>query len=82
MSIKKNIVKGWITSIIGTLMMLGALFLWFGGLLKTWPDTTVAMALGCLLLIAPRSIEKIILKWVGNKEIPSNTDNNEPSDAK
>lgn len=58
MSIKQNVIKGVITSIVGSLLMLATLFLWFLGLIPLVWEGTVGLVLGCILLLAPRSIEK------------------------
>lgn len=63
--IKGNIVKGWITSIIGTLLMAASLFLWFTGVIPLIWEGSVGLILGCILLLAPRTIEKKVSEYLG-----------------
>ncbi len=68
--IKSNIIKGWITSIVGTLLMLTSLFLWFYGIINMMWEGTIGIILGCIMLMAPRTFERNVAKfltaWGGN----------------
>lgn len=63
--IKSNVVKGWITSIIGTVLMITSLFLWFGGVIPMMWEGAIGIILGCILLMAPRTIEKKVSIFLG-----------------
>lgn len=67
MKIKSNVVKGWITSLIGILFMGASLFLWFFGLIDMVWDGIAGIIFGVILLYAPRTIEKklseVIKAW-------------------
>ena len=63
--IQGNIVKGWITSIVGTVMMVTSLFLWFIGKINLMWEGTIGLVLGCLLLLSPKTIEKKVSQAIG-----------------
>lgn len=65
MAIKENVIKGWITTIIGTLTLLMTLFLWFVGMINMWPEGTAGIVLGALLVITPKTFESIATKIAG-----------------
>jgi hypothetical protein len=88
MSAKGNIVKAWVTSIIGTLLMLSSLFLWFFGLIPLLWEGVCGIVLGAMLLMAPRTIEskvsQFISAWSGNmanKPVAPPVPPAEPDDA-
>lgn len=58
MKIRGNIVKGWVTSVIGTLLLLSSLFLWFFGVINLIWEGAIGIILGVILLYAPRTVEK------------------------
>jgi hypothetical protein len=68
--IKQNIVKGWITSLVGITLMVASLTLWITGVIPIKWDATIGIALGTILLLAPNKIEKLagsaIKGWGGN----------------
>lgn len=70
--IKSNIIKGWITSIVGTVLMLTSLFLWFSGVISMMWEGVIGISLGCLLLLAPRSLERnvgrFLSAWGGGRD--------------
>lgn len=67
--LKGNMIKGWLTSILGVLFIAAALFLWFIGVIDLVWDGVAAIILGVILLYAPRTIEKklseVIKAWGG-----------------
>lgn len=54
----KNILKGWITSLIGTAAMVISLFLVYRGTITFVWEGIGGLVIGCVLLIAPHTIEK------------------------
>ena len=73
MQIRQNIVKAWITSIMGTLLMATSLFLWFFGFINLIWEGAAGLIIGCILLLAPKTIEKkvseAIKSWGGRNDI-------------
>jgi peptidoglycan/LPS O-acetylase OafA/YrhL len=68
--IKRNIVNGIITTIIGSATMLLTLFLVYKGTIDFVWEGIAGLSMGTLLVIAPRSIEKNfgnILSALGTK---------------
>lgn len=68
--LKGNVIKGWITSIIGSLLLLSTLFLWFFGVIHLIWEGLAGFAMGTILLLAPRTIENNVPKLIdaiGNK---------------
>lgn len=69
-----------ITSTIGIVTMVMSLVLVKSGAISFWTDSdksgAIMMIVGCLLLMTPKSFEKIIANWVkGKKDDCNNTDN-------
>lgn len=62
--IKENILKAWITSIIGTVLMVASLILWITGVIPIKWDATIGLALGTILLLAPQKIETLAINFV------------------
>ena len=58
MRIKSNVFKAWVTSLLGILFMVSALFLWFFGLIDFVWEGVAAIILGVILLYAPKTVEK------------------------
>ena len=65
MKLKANVIKGWITSIIGVITMLVTLFLVFAGEMDFVWNGVAGLAIGCTLLIAPKTIEKKFSEIIG-----------------
>lgn len=67
MSIKLNIIKGWITTIIGMAAMIITLILVWQQVFDFVWEGIGGLVIGALLLLAPRTIEKkiseIIKAW-------------------
>lgn len=72
MSRKSNIIKGWVTSIIGVGILLMTFLMLFIGEIKFLWEGIAGICAGVILLYTPRSIEKFIDKWVSGG---SNTNN-------
>lgn len=58
MKLKVNIIKGFITSLIGVVTMLITLLLVFMGDMDFIWNGIAGIAIGCTLLLAPQTIEK------------------------
>lgn len=56
----KNILKGWITSLVGTATMVISLFLVYRGTITFIWEGIGGLIVGCLLLVAPQTVEKKI----------------------
>lgn len=56
--LEQNVVKGWITTVIGTITMLLTLFLVFTGEFDFVWEGIGGLAIGTILLLAPKTIEK------------------------
>lgn len=56
----KNIVSGWITTLIGTATMIITLFLVYKGTITFIWEGIGGLIVGCLLLVAPQTVEKKI----------------------
>ncbi len=67
---KENVVKGWITSLVGVVTMGLTLFLVFNGTFDFVWDGIGGLVIGCILLMAPQTIEKkvseAIKRWNGS----------------
>lgn len=67
---KKNMVKGWITSIIGIATMCLTLFLIYNSTISFIWEGIGGLVIGTILLLAPQTIEKkisqVINKWTGD----------------
>jgi len=60
---KGNIFKAWFTSIMGCILIIAAIFLWFFGLVDIWQGGA-AIILGVILLYAPKTIEKKVSEFI------------------
>ena len=71
--IRANIIKGWITSIVGTSLMILSLLLWYTGVISMMWEGAIGLILGSLLLLTPRSLErnvgKFLSAWGGGNNI-------------
>lgn len=56
----KNILKGWITSLVGTSTMVISLVLVYKGTMTFVWEGIGGLVAGCLLLVAPETVEKKI----------------------
>lgn len=74
MPIKENVIKGWITTVIGTATMILSLVLVFTRVIDFMWEGTTGLVIGCLLLMAPKTIEKkvsdAIRYMAGRSKIP------------
>lgn len=71
MSLKDNVIKGWILTILGIATIILALFLVFNGVFDFWPEGIAGLIVGTILVISPKDIIKIILEGLrswGNKK--------------
>ena len=66
MSMKYNIIKGWITSIFGIALMIISIILWFTGTIPLIWEGAVGIILGTILLFSPRTIEKKVSEFVSS----------------
>jgi len=62
---KPNVIKGWISSIIGILVLISTVLLIFISEIPFIWEGIAGFVMGTLLLYAPRSIEKFVEKWLG-----------------
>lgn len=60
--IKGNLIKGWITSIIGIITMIVSLLLVFTGQIDFVWDGVAGLSIGTVLLMAPQTIEKQFIR--------------------
>lgn len=68
--IKQNVIKGWITTIVGTATMVVTLVLVFTKAIDFVWEGTAGLIVGCLLLMAPKTIEKKVsdaIRYVGGR---------------
>lgn len=64
MAIKQNILKAWVTTIIGIVTMCITLFLVWNGTFDFVWEGIGGLVMGTILLLVPKSIEKIILEGI------------------
>lgn len=65
MQIRENVVKGWVTSVIGLITMIVTIILVYREVIDfTW-DGVVGLVIGSLLLMAPKTIEKKVSEAIG-----------------
>jgi hypothetical protein len=62
-----NVIKGWITSIIGVIVYVVTLLMIYNAKLNWYWEGIGAMAFGTILLLAPQTIEKWLNKIVNSK---------------
>lgn len=67
MSLQKNVIDGWITTIIGVVTMIISLVLVWRGVFDFVWEGVAGLSIGTILLLAPKSIEKLISKYIGNR---------------
>ncbi len=76
MSIKSNIIKGYITSGIGTIILLMTVFFLFTKQIFFIWEGIAGLTMGTILLMAPRTIEKktseLIKAWGSKSPTSSN----------
>jgi len=60
-----NVIKGWISSLIGILVLLATLLLVFASAIPFIWEGIAGFVMGTILLYTPRSIEKFVEKWLG-----------------
>lgn len=69
MPVKSNVIKGWITTIVGTIILLLTTYLLFKREVFFIWEGIAGLSIGTILLMAPRTIEKkiseIIKAWGG-----------------
>ena len=71
-----NIIKSWISSIIGILVLLSTTLLVLVSEIPFIWEGIAGFVMGTLLLYTPRSIEKFVEKWLGiNKPEITKTEN-------
>jgi len=61
-----NVIKGYITSIIGVSCMVITLFLVFTGTMDFVWNGVAGLVIGCILLIAPKTLERKFVEVVGS----------------
>jgi len=78
--IKKHLIKGWITSIVGVATMVISLVLVFTGKIDFVWDGLAGLGIGTVLLMAPRTIEKQFMKIFSfmSSKSPAGTDSYGP----
>jgi len=54
----KNMLKGWITSLVGTACMVISLYLVYKGSITFVWEGIGGLAAGCILLLSPQTVEK------------------------
>ncbi len=62
-----NIVKGYITTLAGLALYTITSILLYRGSISFWPDSFIGYSIGTILVLAPRSIEKLFEKFVSFK---------------
>jgi len=60
-----NVIKGWISSIIGVLVLLSTILLILASAIPFIWEGIAGFVMGTILLYTPRSIEKFVEKWLG-----------------
>ncbi len=67
-----NIIKGWVTTLIGTATMIVSLILVWRGVIDFIWEGVGGLTIGCVLLLAPRTVEKkvsqVINGWSKNSD--------------
>lgn len=63
----ENIFKGWITSLVGIVIYVLTTILIYKGTMTFWPEGVVGYGIGTILLLAPKSIEGIITRYIDKK---------------
>lgn len=79
MPIKTNIIKGWITSIIGIVTMGITLYLVFTKAIDFVWEGIAGLGMGAILFIAPRTIERAIIDFIKAWGGKNNSGADEPS---
>lgn len=65
MQIRENVVKGWVTSVIGLITMIVTIILVYREVIDfTW-DGVVGLVIGALLVMSPKTIEKKVSEAIG-----------------
>lgn len=79
--IKKNILKSWITTIAGIIVILSVIAsIFFVPNITWWPEGFVGISIGVILLFSPDTLINIIKGFIGNtKSSVSKGNNNEGS---
>jgi len=74
-----NILKGWITSIIGVILLIVSVVLIVDGRLPVVWEGIGLICMAVILLYAPQTIEKFIMHWVkgGNANVTPRTPDND-----
>lgn len=72
MSLKTNMLKGWITSVIGVVTMGMTLYLIFNGTFTFVWEGVAGLSIGTVLLIAPTTIETAFIKIL-ERFVPGST---------
>jgi len=77
-----NVIKGWISSIIGVLVLLSTILLILASAIPFIWEGIAGFVMGTILLYTPRSIEKFVEKWLGiNKPEITKTEKQEGGDV-
>ena len=76
----KNIIDGVVTTLVGTgVMVMTVIMLWTGKISFMW-EGVLGLVVGCILLIAPRDITKLIGDYFKSKKDGEDIPPNPPRD--
>jgi hypothetical protein len=82
MGLKRNAVNGWLTTILGTITVLFTLYMIYKGSLDFVWDGIIALTVGSILIVAPKTIESylkaFVTKFTGITPVKDNDDLDEP----
>lgn len=78
--LKGNIIKGWITSIVGVITMITTLLLVFTSQIDFIWNGIAGLSIGTILLMAPQTIEKQFIKLFGIMKGKNQVDDSSSSD--
>ncbi len=79
--LKGNVIKGWITSIVGVVTMITTLLLVFTGQMDFVWNGIAGLSIGTVLLMAPQTIETQFAKLFGMMKGKGQADDITPPDA-
>jgi hypothetical protein len=83
--LESNVIKGWITSLVGTACMIISLFLVFNKTIDFVWEGIGGLTIGTILLLAPKTIEKKVSEFInrnGGSDIPTPEPEPEPEQPK
>lgn len=67
MGLKANVIKGWITSMIGVATMVITLILVYTKAIDFVWSGIGGLVTGCVLLLAPKTVERKVSEFLGNR---------------